>query len=256
MEGPPNPERNLVEVGLGGFPQKWCKLLACWIEKVWNQQLDVEQHPPATPVPMSKTQSTLTKQQRSLWTRVLLLRVYCRKGLQSCYRAARSPSSALLPFLEEGSPTKIDYRKKGTLILTSLLEHLDRLQPDRHRRQAEDFLAPAFRSPLWRLRQSSYPPVPPGGAEQGSPAWFETKGNQKQTKDNQRSKKPKETKGKPTQIPQGYKREAKGKPKQCQDAGCYELEVSTQRRLISPQREPASIITMYNQLLQMNKQAQ
>ena len=32
---------------------------------------------------------------------------------------------ALLPtFLGEGSPTKIDYRKKGTLILTSLLEDL------------------------------------------------------------------------------------------------------------------------------------
>ena len=30
----------------------------------------------------------------------------------------------LTPFLEEGSPTKIDYRKKGTLILTSLLEDL------------------------------------------------------------------------------------------------------------------------------------
>ena len=28
------------------------------------------------------------------------------------------------PFLGEGSPTKIDYRKKGTLILTSLLEDL------------------------------------------------------------------------------------------------------------------------------------
>ena len=38
---------------------------------------------------------------------------------------SRSPSSALLPlFLGEGSPTKIDYRKKGTLILTSLLEGL------------------------------------------------------------------------------------------------------------------------------------
>ena len=35
---------------------------------------------------------------------------------------ARSPSSALYPFLGEGSPTKIDYRKKGSLILTSLLE--------------------------------------------------------------------------------------------------------------------------------------
>ena len=28
------------------------------------------------------------------------------------------------PFLVEGSPTQIDYRKKGTLILTSLLEDL------------------------------------------------------------------------------------------------------------------------------------
>ena len=28
------------------------------------------------------------------------------------------------PFFGEGSPTKIDYRKKGTLILTSLLEDL------------------------------------------------------------------------------------------------------------------------------------
>ena len=27
-------------------------------------------------------------------------------------------------FLGEGSPTKVDYRKKGTLILTSLLEDL------------------------------------------------------------------------------------------------------------------------------------
>ena len=28
------------------------------------------------------------------------------------------------PFFGEGSPTKIDYRKRGTLILTSLLENL------------------------------------------------------------------------------------------------------------------------------------
>ena len=38
-----------------------------------------------------------------------------------------SPSSALLPFIFfgwEGSPTKIDYRKQGTLILTALLEDL------------------------------------------------------------------------------------------------------------------------------------
>ena len=34
----------------------------------------------------------------------------------------RLPSSALLPtFLGEGSPTRIEYRKKGTLVLTSLL---------------------------------------------------------------------------------------------------------------------------------------
>ena len=36
----------------------------------------------------------------------------------------RPLSSALLPFFGEGSPTKIDYRKKGSLILTSLLEDL------------------------------------------------------------------------------------------------------------------------------------
>ena len=37
---------------------------------------------------------------------------------------SRSFSSALLPFFGEGSPTKIDCSKKGTLILTSLLEDL------------------------------------------------------------------------------------------------------------------------------------
>ena len=38
----------------------------------------------------------------------------------------RSPSSAFVfLFFGEGSPTKIDDRKKGTLILTSLLEDLD-----------------------------------------------------------------------------------------------------------------------------------
>ena len=41
----------------------------------------------------------------------------------------RSPSGTLLPFLGEGSPTKIDHRKKGTLFLTSLLEDLDCLRP-------------------------------------------------------------------------------------------------------------------------------
>ena len=35
----------------------------------------------------------------------------------------------LTPFLGEGSPTNIDYRKKGTLILTSLLEVESRLWP-------------------------------------------------------------------------------------------------------------------------------
>ena len=52
---------------------------------------------------------------------------------ETCFSAkmTRSPkgsSSALLPFFGwEGSPTKIDYIKKGTLILTSLLEDLDKL---------------------------------------------------------------------------------------------------------------------------------
>ena len=34
------------------------------------------------------------------------------------------PVVPFCPFLEEGSPIKIDYRKKGTVILTSLLEDL------------------------------------------------------------------------------------------------------------------------------------
>ena len=38
---------------------------------------------------------------------------------------SRSPTSALLPtFWGEGSPTKTDYRKKGTLILASLPKNL------------------------------------------------------------------------------------------------------------------------------------
>ena len=38
----------------------------------------------------------------------------------------RSPSSALLPCVGwESSPTKIDCRKTGTLVLTSLLEELE-----------------------------------------------------------------------------------------------------------------------------------
>ena len=34
------------------------------------------------------------------------------------------PQVPFYPFLGEGSPTKRDYRKKGTLFLTSLLEDL------------------------------------------------------------------------------------------------------------------------------------
>ena len=41
------------------------------------------------------------------------------------------PSSALLPFLGEGPPTKIDYRKKGALILTSSREdRVTKVEPD------------------------------------------------------------------------------------------------------------------------------
>ena len=57
----------------------------------------------------------------------------CRCGSTGTYRIphvvtqTRSPSSALLsPLLGEGSPTKIDYSKKATLILTSLLEDLEK----------------------------------------------------------------------------------------------------------------------------------
>ena len=49
-----------------------------------------------------------------------------RARCQAVVGASRSPSSALShPFFGwEGSPTKIDYSKKGTLILSSLLEDL------------------------------------------------------------------------------------------------------------------------------------
>ena len=36
-----------------------------------------------------------------------------------------APVVPFYPFVGEGSPTKIDYKKKGTLILTSLLEDLE-----------------------------------------------------------------------------------------------------------------------------------
>ena len=39
------------------------------------------------------------------------------------------PVVPFYPFLGEGSPTKIDYRRKGTLILTSLLEDLGKAPP-------------------------------------------------------------------------------------------------------------------------------
>ena len=41
-----------------------------------------------------------------------------------------SPVVPFGPFLGEGSPIKIDYRKKGTLILTFLLEDLVMLFPN------------------------------------------------------------------------------------------------------------------------------
>ena len=56
---------------------------------------------------------------------------FAKLALKDCFRRKlpRSPSSALCTnFLGEGSPTKIDYRTKGTLILTSLLEDLASLQ--------------------------------------------------------------------------------------------------------------------------------
>ena len=40
----------------------------------------------------------------------------------------RSPVVPFYPFWGEGSPTKIDHRKKGTLVLASLLEDLDDLR--------------------------------------------------------------------------------------------------------------------------------
>ena len=45
-----------------------------------------------------------------------------------CVFKTRSPSSAFYSFFGEGSPTKIDYRKKASLILTSLLEDLERFR--------------------------------------------------------------------------------------------------------------------------------
>ena len=81
--------------------------------------------------------SGVTKSQLSLFVRVfpkIRKRTNCGRGLVSCANSlfgrqlfilSGSPSFALLPtFLGEGSPTKIDYRHRGTLILTSLLEDL------------------------------------------------------------------------------------------------------------------------------------
>ena len=59
-------------------------------------------------------------------------------GDQSCLKMdpgtpaaflTRSPTIALSHFLAEGSPSKIDYHNKGTLILASLLEDLVEQQP-------------------------------------------------------------------------------------------------------------------------------
>ena len=49
-----------------------------------------------------------------------------KDGSVSLLHESRSPSSALSHrfFFGEGSPTRIDYREKGTLILTSLLKDL------------------------------------------------------------------------------------------------------------------------------------
>ena len=53
-----------------------------------------------------------------------------------------------MPFyssLGEGSPTKIDYRKKGTLILTSLLEDLDTVDgPNPGSQQMDGISHPGF----------------------------------------------------------------------------------------------------------------
>ena len=59
------------------------------------------------------------------------------------------PVVPFYPFLREGSPTKIDYRKKGTLMLTSLLEDLVKGKPSSFWR------VPIFvrRFPLWGLRE-------------------------------------------------------------------------------------------------------
>ena len=48
------------------------------------------------------------------------------------FTSTRFPSSALLsPFLGEGSPTKINVQKKGTLVLTSLREDLVKVNQQR-----------------------------------------------------------------------------------------------------------------------------
>ena len=55
----------------------------------------------------------------------MCLRAKCTRQGLSASTLCRFLSSALLsPFFGEGSTTKIDYREKGTLILTSLLEDL------------------------------------------------------------------------------------------------------------------------------------
>ena len=65
------------------------------------------------------------------------------------------------PSLGEGSPTKIDYRKKGTLILTSLLEDLVN-----HTTKDQDFV---LRRPAWdKMNKSNSHPA--GSLRHGSSA--------------------------------------------------------------------------------------
>ena len=52
------------------------------------------------------------------------LNVFCFSSLRCLGKRLGPPVVPFYPFFGEGSPSKIDYRKTGTLILTSLLEDL------------------------------------------------------------------------------------------------------------------------------------
>ena len=79
-----------------------------------------------------------------------------REGFQDLFDAT-SPSQ--VPFdqlsLGEGSPTKIDYIKKGTLILTSLLEDLDSVAQGRPF-NAEFYLLVYMSYMYWRFYQATF----------------------------------------------------------------------------------------------------